>query len=113
VSGLALLKSANCYSFKPSVVRACRNHAGELQKIDVAETSGSLAQLGLGQGAATWCKGDCAPVGAGSALYLWDLELLPGGGPDRDLPDSLGPGNGQSGSKKGREWRAERKWETS
>ena len=110
MSGLALLKSANNYSFKPSVVKACRNHADELQKSDVAEMSGSLVQLGLVQGANTWYKGDSLPVGAGSSLYLWDLKLVPDSGPERDLPKPLCPGNGQGGSKTDREWRAERKW---
>lgn len=62
--------------------------------------SGSLVQLGLVQVANAWCKGDSLPVGAGSSLYVWDLELLPDSGPGRDLPKLLGPGNGQGGSKK-------------
>lgn len=106
-----MLKSANNYSFKPSVVKACRNQAEELQKSNVAEMSGSLVQSGSVQGANTWYKGDSFPVEARSFLYMWDLELLPDDGLESDLPKPpLGPGNGQGGSKKDREWRAERKW---
>lgn len=79
--GLALLKSANDYSFKPSVVKACRNHVEELQKSDVAEASGSLVQLVLVQGPNTWRKGENFLVGA-LLCTCWGLELLPDHGPE-------------------------------